>query len=48
MTLKLVHAGAQKQVRQVLALLGQWYEIVAVRQLFHNRSEVTAVLRRKA
>lgn len=44
MTLKLRKKGAQKTVRRVLDSLAQHYHIVGVKQLFHNRSEVTVVL----
>ena len=47
MTLKLPHQGMQRQAAQAIALLETWYRVVAARQLFHNRAEVTVVLRRK-
>lgn len=44
MTLKLPHQGAQRLVRQAIAILEKKYTVVAARQLFHNRQEVTIAL----
>lgn len=48
MTLKLPSKGMQKITYQVLDLLKNWYEIIGARQLFHNRSEVTVVLKKRS
>lgn len=45
MTLKLPHENQQKNARHVLELLSKWYSIPLARQLFHNRSEITVLLR---
>ncbi|TBX05624.1 SAM-dependent methyltransferase [Clostridium perfringens] len=47
MTLKLPKKGMQKLTSNSLKILKQWYNILYVRQLFHNRSEVTVVLKLK-
>ncbi|HIS99240.1 MAG TPA: methyltransferase domain-containing protein [Candidatus Faecaligallichristensenella faecipullorum] len=47
MTLKLPHENQQRNVRRAMDLLSKWYEIPFARQLFHNRSEVTVLLRPK-
>ena len=46
MTLKLPKRGTKPTMDAALALLRDSYEIAGVRQLFHNRSEVTVALRR--
>lgn len=46
LTLKLGIRSASESVRRALAILAEEYEILAARQLFHNRSEVTVALRR--
>ncbi len=48
MTLKLPEKGMQRITNQCIKVLEQWYEIYAVRQLFHNRSEVTVILKSKS
>ena len=53
MTLKLTKAVETRrsvldEVRQALERLRREYEVVGARQLYHNRSEVTAALRRKS
>jgi 23S rRNA (cytidine2498-2'-O)-methyltransferase len=45
LTLKLPKHGANEAVTAALARLGQVYELIGARQLFHNRSEVTVALR---
>ena len=47
MTLKLPHENQQRNARRAMDLLSKWYEIPFARQLFHNRSEVTVLLRPK-
>ena len=47
MTLKLPKEGTTHVLSAALALLRQRYTVTGVRQLFHNRSEVTAALRPK-
>lgn len=47
-TLKLPQHQARPILDHALLILGEVYEIVGVRQLFHNRSEVTVVLRPRA
>lgn len=47
-TLKISPHGALATVRTALRMLRQAYEVVFVRQLHHNRNEVTVVLRRPA
>jgi len=46
MTLKLPNRTQERFVATALATLNQWYEVIAARQLFHNRSEVTVALRK--
>ncbi|MGC9521201.1 MAG: SAM-dependent methyltransferase [Anaerolineae bacterium] len=46
MTLKLPKRGTAEVMTAALEILGAAYEVTGVRQLFHNRSEVTAALRR--
>ncbi len=53
MTLKLTKAVETRrsvldEVRQALERLRREYDVVGARQLYHNRSEVTAALRRKS
>lgn len=48
MTLKLPQAHGAAVYRQAHQVLAQAYTVVGARQLFHNRSEVTVVLRRAA
>jgi 23S rRNA (cytidine2498-2'-O)-methyltransferase len=45
-TLKISHKGALRSVRRAAEIFGRAYEIVFLRQLFHNRHEVTLVGRR--
>ena len=47
MTLKLPQQGMQRQAAQAMALLRRWYDVAGARQLFHNRAEITVVLRPK-
>ncbi len=47
-TLKLPHDNFAKIAYHALSILRSGYTIVGARQLFHNRSEVTAVLRPKS
>lgn len=47
MTLKLPSKGMQKVAYQAIGMLKEWYEIIGARQLFHNRFEVTVVMRLK-
>lgn len=44
-TLKLPNKNKQKIVKNTLELLRKWYEVIGARQLFHNRSEVTVILK---
>lgn len=48
-TLKLPENAANwpRKVRQAAAIVQERYDIVGIRQLFHNRCEVTAALRRR-
>jgi 23S rRNA (cytidine2498-2'-O)-methyltransferase len=45
MTLKLPEHGANKALQRVFGLLETAYHLVGLRQLYHNRSEVTAAMR---
>lgn len=49
LTLKLTEDANEwpRRVRQACNILGDEYEILGTRQLFHNRNEVTVALRRK-
>ena len=49
-TLKLPHANMQRNTAMAIRELSRCYHVVAARQLFHNRSEVTllAKVRREA
>lgn len=44
MTLKLPSKGVKPVIDRAIALLENHYEIIGIRNLFHNRQEVTAVL----
>lgn len=46
-TLKLPYANALKIANKSISVLRNWYEIVNARQLFHNRSEITLLLKPK-
>jgi 23S rRNA (cytidine2498-2'-O)-methyltransferase len=46
MTLKLNKSGKTALIKEGLNILKEKYEVLFVKQLFHNRSEVTAVLRK--
>jgi 23S rRNA (cytidine2498-2'-O)-methyltransferase len=46
-TLKLPHREPEQVVHQAIGLLVRRYEVIAARQLFHNRSEVTVALKRR-
>ena len=48
MTLKLPRQHSEAVMVSALGILSKVYEISGVRQLFHNRSEVTVALRREA
>lgn len=48
MTLKLPKKNIQNRVKQSFKILESCYEVVGARQLFHNRSEVTLVLKLKS
>jgi 23S rRNA (cytidine2498-2'-O)-methyltransferase len=45
MTLKLPSKGAKGVINHAIAILEHTYEIIGVRNLFHNRQEVTVVMR---
>ena len=47
MTLKLNKSGKTDLIRKTLNILKDKYEALFLKQLFHNRSEVTAVMRKK-
>lgn len=47
LTLKLFGDKPRRQMLRALDTLGNYYSIVHVRQLFHNRSEVTVILRKE-
>ncbi|MFN8440026.1 MAG: SAM-dependent methyltransferase [Caldilineaceae bacterium] len=47
MTLKLPEQKRKPAIEHALAILQKGYIILGVRQLFHNRSEITVVMRRK-
>jgi 23S rRNA (cytidine2498-2'-O)-methyltransferase len=47
MTLKLPGKGMQKITYQAIEILKEWYQIIGARQLFHNRLEVTVVMKTK-
>lgn len=46
-TLKLMGDKVRRTVREVLAIYEELFEVLGVRQLFHNRDEVTVYLRKK-
>ena len=46
-TLKLPKKGTQKKVKKALSILERWYYIQGARQLFHNRCEITVVLKKQ-
>jgi len=46
MTLKLNKSGKTALIKEGLNILKEKYDVLFVKQLFHNRSEVTAVLRK--
>lgn len=48
MTLKLPEAGRRQVIDQALAILSGAYSVAGARQLFHNRSEITLLLRKHA
>lgn len=48
LTLKLTPHWPLEAIRQSLALLNRWYDVELVRQLHHNRHEVTIVGRKRA
>ncbi len=45
MTLKLPNQGVQKTITRAIAVLESAYEIIGVRNLFHNRQEATIALK---
>ena len=45
MTVKLPEANRAPVLDHALRILRQAYDVVGARQLFHNRSEITVVLR---
>jgi 23S rRNA (cytidine2498-2'-O)-methyltransferase len=48
MTFKLPGADRSRIIEHAFGILGQRYEILGARQLFHNRSEITVFLGKKA
>ncbi|MEZ4582432.1 MAG: hypothetical protein R3A10_12485 [Caldilineaceae bacterium] len=48
MTLKLPETGRRELIDHALAILAAAYTAAGARQLFHNRSEITLVLRKHA
>jgi len=46
-TIKLPHSNILKIADKSLTMLNKWYDILNARQLFHNRSEITVVLKSK-
>ncbi len=46
-TLKLMGGKVRKTIKEVLALYREVFDILEVRQLFHNRDEVTLYLRKR-
>jgi len=46
-TLKLMGDKVRKTIKEVLVLYKEVFEILEVRQLFHNRDEVTLYLRKR-
>jgi len=46
-TLKLMGEKVRKTIREVLAIYEEVFEVLGVRQLFHNRDEVTVYLRKR-
>ncbi|NBI30652.1 SAM-dependent methyltransferase [Chengkuizengella marina] len=47
LTLKLPKKNMKKRVDQAISKLEKWFEIRGVKQLFHNRSEVTVYMQNK-
>jgi 23S rRNA (cytidine2498-2'-O)-methyltransferase len=45
LTLKLPRVGMENAAASALDLIREKYEIIGARQLFHNRSEITVVVR---
>lgn len=48
MTLKLPSKGVKGVINQAIAILENQYEIIGIRNLFHNRQEVTVVMQSSA
>ncbi|NDI36869.1 SAM-dependent methyltransferase [Chengkuizengella sediminis] len=48
LTLKLPKKNMKKRVDQAIFTLEKWFEIRGVKQLFHNRSEVTVYMKNKS
>lgn len=46
-TLKLMGEKVRKTIREVLAIYEEVFQVLGVRQLFHNRDEVTVYLRKR-
>ena len=46
MTLKLPHIKVKQKIGKVKKILASEYRIIGMRNLFHNRQEVTAVLQK--
>jgi len=46
LTLKLPKSGAEKKIHQAVKSLEAHYTVVGIKQLFHNRSEVTVILKK--
>ena len=47
MTLKLPEQKRKPAIEHSLSILQKGYEIIGVRQLFHNRSEITVAMRKR-
>jgi 23S rRNA (cytidine2498-2'-O)-methyltransferase len=46
LTLKLPKSGVEKKINQALKNLQSKYNVIAIKHLFHNRSEVTVILKK--
>ncbi|MDP5276794.1 SAM-dependent methyltransferase [Chengkuizengella axinellae] len=47
LTLKLPKKNVKNRVDQAISTLKKWYEVLGVKQLFHNRSEVTIYMKNR-
>jgi 23S rRNA (cytidine2498-2'-O)-methyltransferase len=47
LTVKLMLENPTRTIRQVTEILSEWFEVLRIKQLFHNRDEVTLYLRRR-